>query len=372
MSRPSRALIDLAAFRSNYLAARRLHGGRTLAVVKANAYGHGAVACALALQGLADGYAVAFLDEALALRQAGIASPILVLEGCFDSAELEAAHAHECWITVHHEAQLRALEAAPSRVRGLHAWLKLDSGMRRAGFPLHQARTVHARLAACPGVSAITLMSHLACADEPARDMTLRQLREFDAATSGLPGERSVANSAGILAWPFARRDWARPGIMLYGANPVAKDTQQLAPVMTLESEVFAVRELQAGDVLGYGATFTASGPCRVGLVAVGYADGYPRTVPTGTLVAVGPHPSRILGRVSMDMLTVDLTGLPGEGIGSRVELWGRQVPVNTVAEAAGTIAYELLCGVQRVPRVYMNEAAESPRTASAEALPPA
>jgi alanine racemase len=200
-------------------------------------------------------------------------------------------------------------------------------------------------------------MSHFARADEPGSVATAKQIQAFDEATADLAGERSLANSAALLAWPEARRDWARPGILLYGADPLPGEGHGLLPVMTLQSEVFAVRDLKAGDPLGYGARFVAEKPMRIGLVAVGYADGYPRTVPNGTPVAVGGHASRIVGRVSMDMLTVDLTELPSEGVGSTVELWGKSVPINRIASAAGTIAYELLCHVQRVPRVYRGAA---------------
>ncbi len=353
MSRPARALVDLDALRHNYALACRLHGGRALAVIKANAYGHGAVRCAQALAGQADGFAVAFLDEALALRDGGIRAPILLLEGVFSPRELELAHAHRLWTVAHHAEQLRMIERAPGAVRGLNVWLKVDSGMHRAGFAPHAAREAHARLLASGKVARLTLMSHFACADEPGRDLTRAQIAAFDAATEGLAGERSLSNSAGVLAWPEANRDWARPGILLYGANPVPGDGHDLRPVMCLQSEVFAERKLQPGDVLGYGATFVATQPTRVGLVAMGYADGYPRSAPTGTPVAVGGRPTRTLGRVSMDMMTVDLGGLPDAGIGSPVELWGEHVPVSTVAARAGTIAYELLCNVKRVPRVY-------------------
>ncbi|MBO9642362.1 MAG: alanine racemase [Pseudacidovorax sp.] len=355
--RPSRAVIDLDALRHNYRLARQRHGGRAFATVKADAYGHGAVPCGQALAGEADGFAVAFLAEAQPLRAAGLTQPILILEGCFSAAELVAAHALGCWVVVHHEAQLRAVEAHPE-LTGLIVWLKVDSGMHRAGFAPAEVREAHRRLAACPHVAKITLMTHFARADEPDSPATAEQIACFEAATAGLPGERSLANSAGVLAWPAARGDWARPGILLYGADPLPVPDPALRAVMTLESEVFAVRELQPGDPLGYGARFVADAPCRVGLVAVGYADGYPRVVPTGTPVLVGEHASRIVGRVSMDMLTVDLTALPGEDIGSRVELWGPRVPINTVAAAAGTISYELLCHVRRVPRVYGGGAA--------------
>lgn len=357
MTRPSRAIIDLDALRHNYLSARRLHGGRALATLKANAYGHGAEACARALAPIADGFAVAFLDEALALRRAGITTPILLLEGCFSAEELREAHAHGFWVAVHQESQLHALETAPAHAQGMHVWLKLNSGMNRAGFALRDAGALHARLRSARAVDRITVMSHFARADEPGSVATAKQIQAFDEATADLAGERSLANSAALLAWPEARRDWARPGILLYGADPLPGEGHGLLPVMTLQSEVFAVRDLKAGDPLGYGARFVAEKPMRIGLVAVGYADGYPRTVPNGTPVAVGGHASRIVGRVSMDMLTVDLTELPSEGVGSTVELWGKSVPINRIASAAGTIAYELLCHVQRVPRVYRGAA---------------
>lgn len=357
MSRPSRALIDLDALRHNHALARQRHGGRVLAVLKANAYGHGSLPCAQALTGLADGFAVAFLDEALALRAGGIRAPILVLEGVFAMQELDAVQEHALWTVVHHAEQLRMIEQSAASVQKLNVWLKVDSGMRRAGFALHEAKAAHARLLASGKVAQITLMSHFACADEPDAGMTREQIAAFDAATAGLAGERSLSNSAGVLAWPQANRDWARPGILLYGANPVPGDVQDLRPVMRLESAVFAERTLQPGDCLGYGASFVATQAVRVGLVAMGYADGYPRTAPTGTPVMVGDRLVRTLGRVSMDMMTVDLSDAPGEGVRSPVELWGARVAVNTVAARAGTIAYELLCNVKRVPLVYREAA---------------
>lgn len=355
--RPSRALIDLTALKCNYGRARQLHGGRALAVIKANAYGHGAVECARALEESADGFAVAFLDEAVQLRQAGIRAPILVLEGCFSSEELTEARERGLWIVVHQESQLHDVERLlANHGSGLHVWLKLNSGMHRAGFPLERARDVHQRLSHSSVVQQITLMTHFARADEVEHEATADQIAAFDLAIVGLSGDQSLANSAGVLAWPAARRDWSRPGIMLYGASPLNEAKSGLLPVMTLESEVFAVRDLQPGDELGYGGQFVAHEPCRIGLVAIGYADGYPRTVRNGTPVMVGSQRSRIVGRISMDMLTVDLTHLPFEGVGSRVELWGRSISVNEVAAAADTIPYELLCRVQRVPRQYLTE----------------
>lgn len=352
MPRPACATVDLGALRHNYALARRLHGGRALAVLKANAYGHGALRCAQALADKADGFAVAFLEEALALREAGVAGPLLVLEGVFQADELQQVVAHGLWTVVHQESQLRMLERQP-QLRGMHVWLKIDSGMHRAGFALADAGIAYARLRALESVADITLMTHFARADEPGADATARQVAAFDAATAGLAGDRSLCNSAGVLGWPAARRDWARPGIMLYGADPMPADTQPLRPVMTLASEVFAERTLAPGEPLGYGGRFVADRPTRVGLVAMGYADGYPRSAPDGTPVAIDGQASRLIGRVSMDMLTVNLSAVPDAGVGSRVELWGSQVNVNRVAEAAGTIAYELLCNVKRVPLRY-------------------
>ena len=352
--RPARALIDLTALRHNYQLARRRHGGRALAVIKANAYGHGAVRCAQALSAMADGFAVAFLDEALELRAAGIRNPVVLLEGVFAGAELALAARHGLWPVVHHEAQLRMIEST-ALADPLKVWLKVNSGMNRAGFVDTEVAAAWQRLRATGKVAEITLMSHFARADEGQEPTTPAQIACFDAATHGLHGAHSLANSSAILAWPQAHRDWARPGILLYGADPMPDEGNGLLPVMSLESEVIAVREIEAGAALGYGGRFVASARTRVGLVAMGYADGYPRTVPDGTPVAIGGQPSRIIGRVSMDMLTVDLSALPAAGIGSRVQLWGREVAVNRIAAAVGTIAYELLCNVKRVSFSYFD-----------------
>ena len=353
MSRPARASFDLAALRANYAHVKAQHGGRAAATLKANAYGHGAVQCAQALAGVADAFAVAFAQEALELRAAGIEEPILVLEGAFGMDDVELARQHGLWLVVHQEEQLAMLESLRGGPR-LQAWLKIDTGMHRAGVAPGQAQALWQRLKACEQVAGITLMTHLASADEPENPATDRQLAVFEAATQGLPGPRSVANSAGVLCWKGAHRDWARPGIMLYGADPRGTASDVLQPVMQLTSEVFAERWIAAGEPLGYGGSFVAERPTRVGLVAMGYADGYPRRAHTGTPVAVNGRLTRIIGRVAMDMLTVDLTDLPESGPGSSVELWGRQVSVNDVAAAAGTIAYELLCNVKRVGRVYL------------------
>ena len=354
--RPARALIDLDALRHNYRLARRLGGGRALAVVKADAYGHGAVRCAAALEAEADGFAVACIEEALALREAGIRSPVLLLEGFFDAAELALIVEHDLWTVVHAAWQVEALERTPLP-RPLDVWLKLDSGMHRVGLDARDYRDAWQRLRALPHVGALVKMSHFARADEPECARTTEQLDAFGAATAGLPGESSLCNSPALLGWPQARADWARPGLMLYGVSPFTDPghpvAAQLRPVMTLESKLIAVRELAAGEPVGYGARFVTDAPTRIGVVAMGYADGYPQFAVTGTPVAIDGRSGRLVGRVSMDMLTVDLTGHPEAGVGSRVELWGSQVPAAQVVAHSQTSSYRLLCAVKRVPLEY-------------------
>lgn len=360
MTRPSNVVIDLGALRHNYQLARRVHGGRALAVIKANAYGHGAIECATALSPHADGFAVAFLDEACTLRNAGIHNPILVLEGVFDESELELASELGLWLVVHHDEQIRMLAKSDIEAASLDVWLKIDSGMRRAGFDCAQAGAAYERLASTGKARSITLMTHFACADAPRSPMTAEQIERFDAATKHLPGERSLCNSAGLLWWAKARRDWARPGLMLYGIPPESNELPHLRPVMTFGSRVFAVHALQPGESLGYGATYVANRAMRIGLACAGYADGYPQTAPSGTPIAIDGRRTELVGRVSMDMLMVDLTGLPGAGVGSEVELWGRTVRVSEVAAAAGRIPYELVCNVRRAPFVYRDTATTS------------
>ncbi len=355
MARPLVAHINLSALRHNYRLARQLHGGRALAVVKANAYGHGAVPCAQALSAEADGFAVACIEEALQLRQAGITAPILLLEGIFSADELPLVVAHDLWLVVHHELQYQWLAAYHTDYR-FTVWLKMNSGMNRVGFfPADYAEKYH-QLTALPQVKKVVLMTHFARADEPDSSASAEQLARFHHICAELPAERSACNSAAVLGVPAAHGDWARPGIMLYGSNPfeqALETTAALQPVMSLRSEVIAVRELPAGEPIGYGARFVTEAPTRVGVVACGYADGYPRVVPTGTPVWVAGQRSRIIGRVSMDMLTIDLTAVPQAQVGSAVELWGEQININEIAAAAGTISYELLCNVKRARFVW-------------------
>jgi len=356
--RPAQALIDLAALRHNYQLARQCSGGKALAVVKADAYGHGAVLCAQALQAEADGFAVACIEEALELRAAGITQPILLLEGFFEASELALIDQHQLWCVVHSLWQLDAIEQARLS-RPLQVWLKLDSGMHRVGLFPEQYQAAYRRLQASGKVDKIVLMSHCARADGLDCRRTEEQRSVFNAAREGLQAEVSLRNSPAILGWPQVPSDWVRPGIMLYGATPFEQAqalAAQLKPVMTLQSKIIGVRELPAGEPVGYAARFVAERPTRVGVVAMGYADGYPRHAPTGTPVAVDGQLTRIIGRVSMDMLTVDLTDLPQTGLGSQVELWGAQVLASDVAAQAQTIPYQIFCNLRRVPRLYSGQ----------------
>ena len=356
--RPARALIDLQALRHNYQLARELSGARALAVVKADAYGHGAVRCAQALQDEADGFAVACIEEALELRAAGIRKPILLLEGFFEAAELALIEQHDLWCVVHALWQLEAIELAVLH-KPLRVWLKLDSGMHRVGLNPQAFRDAWQRLHVSGKVDHIVLMSHFARADELDCSRSQEQVLVFEQARQGLQAEVSLRNSPAILGWPNVPSDWVRPGIMLYGATPFERAQAQAArlrPVMTLESKIIRVRELPAGEPVGYGASFVADKPTRVGVVAMGYADGYPRHAPTGTPVFVDGRPARLIGRVSMDMLTVDLSDLPQSGLGSRVELWGPNVLASDVAMRAETIPYELFCNLRRAERIYLGD----------------
>lgn len=353
--RPARALIDLQALRHNYRLARDSSGGRALAVIKADAYGHGAVHVAQALEAQADGFAVACIEEALELRAAGIRAPILLLEGFFEADELALIVEHDLWTVVHAIWQLEAVEQAQLG-KPLTVWLKLDTGMHRVGLHPSEYRAAYQRLLATGKVARVVLMSHFSCADELNSACSDQQVAVFEAARQGLVAETSLKNSPAVMGWPKIPSDWSRTGIMLYGATPFDQTqplAERLQPVMTLESKVISVRELPAGEAVGYGATFVSERPLRIGVVAMGYADGYPRHAPTGTPVLIDGQRSRLLGRVSMDMLCVDLTDVPQAGLGSRVELWGKAVLASEVATQAGTIPYQIFCNLRRVPRIY-------------------
>lgn len=357
MPRPTRARIHLDAVRHNYRLAKRLApGARALAVMKADAYGHGAVAVAHALADEADAFAVAFTEEAMELRESGIRAPIVLLDGIFSPDEMVLVEQADLTPVVHSRAQLDWLLAARSE-RALDCWLKLDSGMHRMGFEPEAFPGAYAELVACPFVRDVILMSHFARADEPEHDYTEQQMQCFEQATASIQAPRSLANSAAVISRLSAHGDWIRPGIMLYGASPMDATHPAIAalrPAMTLESALISVRELAPGEPVGYGGRFVCARPTRVGVVAIGYADGYPRHAPDGTPVAVNGQLTRIIGRVSMDLVTVDLTGISDAALGDPVELWGEVVSADAVAKASGTIAYQLFTNLgRRVPLVY-------------------
>jgi alanine racemase len=351
-----RAVIDTAALRHNLSRVRELAPGcRVNAVIKANAYGHGLVTAARALDG-ADAFAVARIEEAVTLREAGCRARIVLLEGFDDAPGLEVAAHHSLEPFVHQPFQVELLEAwrGPREIR---AWLKVDTGMHRLGFHPREAAAIHTRLAGSPRVSTLGWMTHLANADDRASAATDLQIDAFDRTIAGLSCPQSIANSGGILAWPHSHRDWVRPGIMLYGASPFLTDTgadHGLKPVMTLTSEIMAVKLYGAGDAIGYGGTWVCPEEMAVGVVAIGYGDGYPRHASSGTPVLVNGVRLPLVGRVSMDMITVDLRGCPTTAPGDPVVLWGNGLPVEEVARRAGTIPYELLCGVTQ--RVHFEE----------------
>lgn len=355
--RPLVATVDLAAIRHNYAVAKRCAPGRqAFAVVKANAYGHGVREVVTALHDEADGFAVASLEEAAEVRAMHAEARILLLVGCFSPEELPMAAHLALDIVVQGEQQAEALLAA-SLSRPVNVWLKLDSGMHRLGFSTARVRDWHARLRTAEQVAELNLLSHFACADERGHPLIEEQVELFLGLLDLDFDQRSLANSAALLTIPAAHMDWLRPGIMLYGATPFAEldaATLGLRPVMSLEAQLIGLRDIAAGESVGYGATWVAERPSRIGTVSCGYADGYPRHAPSGTPVIVRGQRVPLVGRVSMDMLTVDLSDVADAELGDTVELWGAHLPVDEVARAAGSIGYELLSKVTaRVPRRY-------------------
>ena len=357
MARPNQARLNLAGLRHNLALVRQLAPhSRTMAVVKADAYGHGAPVVAQTLDPLVDAFAVACLEEAEAIRDAGIASPILLLEGVFEPSELATAAARDFWITIDSEQQLQWLENSRPALP-LGCWLKLDTGMHRLGVTPDQAELYYRRLKACPNAREdIVLATHFACADDCENTLTRLQLEQFERACQNLRGERSAANSAGVLGWPASHYDWVRPGYMLYGNSPMATEHPNagaLQPVMTLASAVISLRDVAAGETVGYGANWTAVRPSRIATVCIGYGDGYPRAAPNGTPVLVNGQRATIAGRVSMDMITLDVTDIPAVAIGDEVVLWGDGLPAAEIAGRAGTLGYELTTRMPaRTPRV--------------------
>jgi alanine racemase len=342
------ALISLHALRHNLQRVRELApDARIMAVIKANAYGHGMQEVARALD-KTDSYAVATMNEASALRAAGIDKDIIVLQGATSQDELLQASHHAVTLVVHSQYQLNMLEsmALPA---AMDIWLKIDTGMHRLGFAAAAAAGACERLRQCDQVENVRIMSHFANADDPEDALNARQLADFLAASEGLADERSIANSAALCAAQAYHLDWVRPGIMLYGVNPFLStkgEVDSLQPVMTLSSRLLSIQQRKRGDTIGYGATWTCPEDMPVGIVSIGYGDGYPRHAKSGTPVLINGIRVPLIGRVSMDMISIDLRPCPQAAVADEVILWGNGLPVEEVALCSDTIAYELLCQI--------------------------
>lgn len=365
MSRGTLATIDLAALQNNLQRVRSLApASQVMAIVKADAYGHGVDLVAPALAG-ADAFGVSHIDEAMALREIGIQKDIVLLEGAFDVKELSTALTAGFQLVIHQVEQLDMLEKASwssGDTSMLKVWLKVNTGMNRLGIPLQRLAECLRRLEALnqrfPGQLQVSLMSHFSSADETDGEAHLQQWSRCRSLIDSFRGPKSLANSAAILNVPESHQDWVRPGLMLYGASPLTESSAKqlgLMPVMALHSKIIGIQHLGPGDSVGYNATWTAKSPSRVAIVAIGYGDGYPRHVDGTTQVAVAGQRCNLVGRVSMDMIAVDVSRVDTAHIGMAVELWGAEVPVDEVAKSAGTTSYELLCQVTpRVKRVAL------------------
>lgn len=346
--------VDAAALRNNLAVVRRFApGARVIAAVKANGYGHGLVLAARALDG-ADAFGVARIEEALVLRAAGISQPIIVLEGVFSAAQLDAAASNDLQLVIHSFEQIAMLEQYPGTYR-FAIWLKLDTGMNRLGFRAEEFTAAHTRITSCAALGTLRLLTHLACAENAGGLETKLQLDRFRSLSGPLRLERSIANSAGIIAWPDAHGEWVRPGLMLYGASPFEDRSAAdlgLRPAMTFATEVIAVRSVAAGEAIGYNGIWRAKRRSRIAVAAVGYGDGYPRCMHAGAPALIKDREVSVVGRVSMDMTMLDATELPDVAVGDPVTLWGKGLPAERVASFADTLAYELFCRIaQRVSR---------------------
>ncbi|MGI9228596.1 MAG: alanine racemase [Gammaproteobacteria bacterium] len=349
--RPARVLINLDALRHN-LAVIRQHApdSKVLAVVKADAYGHGLVRVAAALQ-QADGFGVACIDEAEQLRAAGIKQKILLLEGPYAADELPLIHKLQLDIVIHTPEQLAWLAACKPAV-ACNVWLKVDTGMHRLGFPAQDfSKTLAAISAQDKHINSLHLMSHLATANEPNSELAQEQISRFADLARDLTYPKSLANSAAVLAWPDSHYDWVRPGLILYGVSPIEGTRASdygLQAVMTLESELIAVKQLRRGDAVGYGATWSCPEDMLVGIVAAGYGDGFPRHADATASLLVNGKRCAIVGKASMDMLAVDLRSCPDAAVGAKVQLWGPDLPLEELAQHAATVPYQILCAVHK------------------------
>jgi len=345
----TQAVIDLSACRHNLSVAKKAApDSKYIAIIKANAYGHGMVNVAKALND-ADAFGVARIAEAVQLREAGITLPILLLEGFFSEEELNLVRKHKLESVIHHESQLRLLEQ--SKGDAVSIIIKIDSGMHRLGFAPEELKNISQRLGKCTGINEpVKFMTHFSNADDKHDDKTLKQIDVFFQSLDDVSyDEVSIANSAGILGWPQSHANWNRPGIMLYGVSPFINgkaEDHNLKPVMTLSSQLISVKPVKKGDAVGYGGTYVCKKDMTVGIVAIGYGDGYPRHAKTGTPILVNGKRCSLLGRVSMDMICVDLSEQENATVNDPVVLWGNGLPIEEIAESSETIGYELLCGV--------------------------
>ncbi len=343
------AVIDLAAISNNFAMAQDFApNSKIMAIIKADAYGHGLVPVARCLES-ADALGVARIEEAVILREANIQTPITLLEGVLDSRELEIAKILRLDLVIHSGHQISMLK----KEKGIGIWLKLETGMHRLGLPSEDLEDSLSRL---EGHHIRGIMGHLSDADQKESSIVGNQLAHFLDATQALAWKRSIANSAAILGYPRTQLEWVRPGLMLYGATPFADlvPIVRLKAAMSLSAPIISIKSLQSGDSVGYGSLWKAEKNCRIAVVAIGYADGYPREVATGTPVLINNKRRRLVGRVSMDMLTVELEDEDDVSIGSQVGLWGKKLPIEEISDCAGTIPYTLMCAVSnRIPREY-------------------
>ncbi len=349
MTRPTNAIINTSALQANLQQVKN-HAPqqKIMAVVKANAYGHGAARVANAIANDVDAFAVCCLEEAMQLRDINISQPIVILEGFFHPEELPIIVKQDLQIVISTAHQFKQLIKAKLE-QPINIWIKVDTGMHRLGFTPKEAVSIYQLAEQNANIAEpIRLMSHLACADDLNSDITEQQIKLFSTLVEHLKVEEaSLANSAGILGWPETHFNWVRPGIMLYGASPFPDSVnKELQPVMQLQSQLISVKRCYKGDTIGYGATWTCPQTMPVGVVAIGYADGYPRHAPIGTPVLVNDKRVPLIGRVSMDMITVDLRNQPNARVGDPVLLWGKDLPAEEIASLSGTIAYELFCNL--------------------------
>ncbi len=362
--RPTMITLDLSALRHNFRRVREIAPhSKILAIVKANAYGHGAVIVAKALPE-ADAFGVASLDEGMRLREAGITQPIVLMAGLFDPEELPIASAYDFTLVVHHQPVLELLKAARPD-KSFSVWLKVDTGMNRLGFRPDELDAAYQALCRMPHIQQpIGLMTHFAEADALTHTKTIEQMARFNCLTANYPGPRSLANSAGILGWPASHADWVRPGIMLYGVSPFPDKTGAdfgLRPVMTFSSHIIVIKHVKQGEKIGYGGTWMAPCDMRIGVVSTGYGDGYPQFAASGTPVLINGIASQLVGRVSMDLLTVDLRPLPDAKIGDCVVFWGEELPVDHFLLHNKTFVYDLFIRITARPRVIVKHDQTAP-----------